>query len=80
MFTHHHLNAEQTYGSWLLPVVPLIGAAVPSAMLVEYWPTSMHLEILVLNYVLWGTGVVLAVMMIVLFYSFILWGALFLLG
>lgn len=69
MFTHHNLNAEQTYGSWLLPVVPLIGAAVPSAMLVEYWPTSMHLEILVLNYVLWGTGVVLAVMMIVLFYS-----------
>ncbi|GHO50084.1 hypothetical protein [Ktedonospora formicarum] len=69
MFTCHNLQAEHTYGSWLLPVVPLIGAAVPGALLAPYWPASLHLEVLLLSYALWGTGIILAAITIVLFYS-----------
>ncbi|HTK06375.1 MAG TPA: hypothetical protein VL485_04335 [Ktedonobacteraceae bacterium] len=69
MFTHHELTTEHTYGNWLLPVVPLIGAAVPGALLTPYWPRILHQEMLVLNYVLWGIGIVLAAIVIVLFYS-----------
>lgn len=69
MFTDHDLCTEHTYGSWLLPVVPLIGAAVPGSLLSPSWPASLHLEILILDYVLWGTGLVLAAITTMLFYS-----------
>ncbi|GHO91146.1 C4-dicarboxylate ABC transporter [Reticulibacter mediterranei] len=69
MFTHYELSAEHTYGNWLLPVAPLIGAAVPGSLLIPYWPDALHKEMLVLNYALLGTGMMLAAIVIVLFYS-----------
>ncbi len=69
MFTKHELSVEHTYGNWLLPMAPLIGAAVPGSLLAPYWPAMLHVEMLVLNYALLGTGMMLAAIVIVLFYS-----------
>ncbi|MBO0790978.1 MAG: hypothetical protein J2P36_08525 [Ktedonobacteraceae bacterium] len=69
MFTRHTLTTDATYGNWLLPVAPLIGAAVPAALLIPHLPTSLRTEILVLSYILWGSGIVLAAMITILFYA-----------
>jgi C4-dicarboxylate transporter/malic acid transport protein len=69
MFTSHQVSLETTYGSWLLPVVPPIVASVPGALLVSSWPTASQGSVLALAYALWGLGVALAAILIVLFYS-----------
>jgi C4-dicarboxylate transporter/malic acid transport protein len=69
MFTSHQVGAETTYGSWLLPVVPPIVASVPGALLVSSWPSTCQGSMLALSYALWGLGVALAAILIVLFYS-----------
>lgn len=68
-FTRHTLTTDATYGNWLLPVAPLIGAALPASLLIPHLPASLRTEILVLSYILWGSGIVLAAMITILFYA-----------
>ncbi len=69
MFTQHELTTKGTYGSWLLPVVPPIVASVPAALLLPTWPHAIAGSMLALAYGLLGIGVVLAGILIVIFYS-----------
>lgn len=69
MFTRHQVSTETTYGSWLLPVVPPIVASVPGALLASHWPAAWRGSMLALSYALWGLGIALAAIIIVLFYA-----------
>jgi C4-dicarboxylate transporter/malic acid transport protein len=69
MFTHHELELDRMYGSWLLPVVPPIVASVPAALLSATWPTAVRGDMLGLAYALLGAGITLAAIIIVIFYS-----------
>jgi C4-dicarboxylate transporter/malic acid transport protein len=74
MFTTHDLSLENTYGSWLLPVVPPIVASVPAALLLHDWPLALQGSMLAVTYALLGIGVLLAAILIVIFYSRLLYG------
>jgi hypothetical protein len=69
MFTRHELTPDKTAGSWLLPIVPPIVASVPAALLATTWPLALQTDMLVFAYALLGIGVILAAIVIVLFYS-----------
>ena len=69
MFTHHELTQQKTFGSWLLPVVPPIVASVPAALLSATWPQAVRGDMLGLAYALLGIGIILAAIIIVIFYS-----------
>jgi C4-dicarboxylate transporter/malic acid transport protein len=69
MFTHHEIVPEKMYGSWLLPVVPPIVASVPAALLSNSWPAEIRGDMLALAYALLGIGIILAAIVIVIFYS-----------
>ncbi len=69
MFTHHEVTPEKMYASWLLPVVPPIVASVPAALLSSTWPQAIRGDMLAVGYGLLGMGMVLAAIIIVLFYS-----------
>jgi C4-dicarboxylate transporter/malic acid transport protein len=73
MFTHHDITQDQTVGSWLMPVVPSVVASVPAALLVPTLPEAMRGDILAGGYALLGTGIALAAIIIVLFYSRLLY-------
>ena len=57
------------FGSWLLPVVPPIVASVPAALLATTWPPGLRADMLAFAYALLGIGIILAAIIIVLFYS-----------
>ena len=69
MFTRHEITMETTYGNWLVPIAPIIGASVPGSLLVYYWPEFLQIELVLLSFVLWGSGITLASIIIVLFYA-----------
>jgi len=69
MFTQHELSANKTLGSWLLPIVPPIVASVPAALLSPTWPPAYRGDLLALAYALLGIGLCLAAIVIVIFYS-----------
>jgi C4-dicarboxylate transporter/malic acid transport protein len=69
MFTNHELSSDEMYGSWLLPVVPPIVASVPAALLSPTWPRVIRGDMLALAYALLGIGVILAAIIVVIFYS-----------
>jgi C4-dicarboxylate transporter/malic acid transport protein len=69
MFTRHQLASEVTSATWLLPIVPLIVASVPSALLIPSWPTALQSSMLALGYAMWGCGIMLAMIVIVLHYA-----------
>ena len=69
MFTHHEVTPEKIYGSWLLPVVPPIVASVPAALLSPTWPEATRGDMLGLAYALFGIGVILAAIIIAIFYA-----------
>jgi tellurite resistance protein TehA-like permease len=69
MFTRHELAAEATSATWLLPIVPLIVASVPSALLIPSWPEALRSSMLALGYAMWGCGILLAAIVIVLHYA-----------
>jgi C4-dicarboxylate transporter/malic acid transport protein len=69
MFTRHELSPEKTVGSWLLPVVPPIVASVPAALLIPTWPVAFRGDMLAIAYALLGSGIALAAIIIVAFYS-----------
>jgi C4-dicarboxylate transporter/malic acid transport protein len=67
MFTRHELSLEMTSGTWLLPVVPTLVAAVPGALLTSSWPAGWRPSMLALSYALWGIGAILSAIIVVLF-------------
>jgi tellurite resistance protein TehA-like permease len=69
MFTRHQLAAETTSATWLLPIVPLIVASVPSALLIPSWPAALRSPMLAIGYAMWGCGITLAAIVIVLHYA-----------
>jgi C4-dicarboxylate transporter/malic acid transport protein len=69
MFTRHQLASEATSATWLLPIVPLIVASVPSALLIPSWPAALRSSMLALGYAMWGCGIMLAAIVIVLHYA-----------
>src|SRR3984893_9043186 len=69
MFTRHQLASEVTSATWLLPIVPLIVASVPSALLIPTWPAAPHSSLLGPGYGMWGCGIILAMIVIVLHYA-----------
>ena len=69
MFTRHELNQERAFGSWLLPVVPPIVASVPAALLSPTWPEPLLASMLGMAYALLGLGIALAAIIIVVFYT-----------
>lgn len=69
MFTRHDLSLEMTSGTWLLPVVPLLVASVPGALLTSSWPVGWRPSMLALSYALWGIGGILSAIIVVLFVS-----------
>ncbi|GAC1539499.1 MAG: TDT family transporter [Candidatus Velthaea sp.] len=69
MFTAHEHSTDRTFGSWLLPIVPPIVASVPAAILSPTWPAALRGDMLGIAYGLLGIGVILAAIIIVLFYG-----------
>lgn len=69
MMTRHDLTTEATYGSWLLPVAPPIVAPVCGALLAAHWPVVLRSDMLALSYMLWGVGMALTSILLVLFYA-----------
>ena len=69
MFTRHEITQQKTFGSWLLPVVPPIVASVPAALLSPTWPKAIRGDMLALAYALLGVGIILAAIIVVIFYS-----------
>lgn len=69
MFTRHALTQERAFGSWLLPVVPPIVASVPAALLSPTWPEALRASMLAMAYAMLGLGIVLAAIIIVVFYT-----------
>jgi C4-dicarboxylate transporter/malic acid transport protein len=69
MFTRHELASDVTSATWLLPIVPLIVASVPSALLIPTWPAALRSSMLAFGYAMWGCGIMLAMIVIVLHYA-----------
>jgi len=69
MFTQHELSTNKALGSWLLPIVPPIVASVPAALLSPTWPQAYRGDLLAAAYGLLGIGLCLAAIVIVIFYS-----------
>ncbi len=69
MFTRHQVTTQGTFGSWLLPVVPPIVASVPAALLLPTWPDALAGSMLAIAYAMLGAGVVLAAILIAIFYA-----------
>jgi C4-dicarboxylate transporter/malic acid transport protein len=69
MFTRHKITVESTYGSFLVPIAPIIGASIPASLLASFWPEPLQVEIMLLSFILWGSGITLAGIIIVLFYA-----------
>lgn len=73
MFTRHELASDATAATWLLPIVPLVVASLPSALLIPTWPAALRSSMLALGYALWGAGMALAAIVIVLHYARLAW-------
>ncbi len=69
MITRHELTQQNTYGTWLLPIVPPIVSSVPAALLVPSWPAAIRGDLLALAYAMFGAGIILTAITIVVFYS-----------
>jgi C4-dicarboxylate transporter/malic acid transport protein len=68
-FTRYELSVDKALGSWLLPVVPPIVASVPAALLIPTVPVAFRGDLLGFAYALLGTGLILAAIVIVIFYG-----------
>jgi tellurite resistance protein TehA-like permease len=68
LITTHELALEQVNGTWLLSVVAPIVASVPAALLSPFWPAELRGTMLGIAYALLGIGVLLAALMIGVFF------------
>jgi C4-dicarboxylate transporter/malic acid transport protein len=73
MMTSHELSTPSTAGNWLLPLAAPIVAAAPGALLAPTWPLALRSDLLALSYALWGLGLALSSILIVLFYARLLY-------
>ncbi len=72
MFTHHELHAQDTVGSWLMPIVPPMVSAATGAALIAHLPAgSDRITLLLLCYAMFGLSLFMAMIVIVL-----IWGRL----
>lgn len=56
--------------AWLLPIVPIIVAAASGGIVAEVLPNRRHaLWTVVISYILWGTGVPLAMATLVIYFE-----------
>lgn len=74
--TSYELRPERALATWLLPVVPPIVASVPAALLLPTFPVALQSSILALAYAMLGLGLALAALMIVEFFSRLLFAKL----
>ncbi|KAF2011443.1 C4-dicarboxylate transporter/malic acid transport protein-like protein [Aaosphaeria arxii CBS 175.79] len=69
MMTKHQTKHETMTAAWLLPVVAPIVAAASGAVVASVLPDPQHaLWTIITSYVLWGTGVPLAFVVIVIYF------------
>ena len=65
----HDTQLEGMTATWLLPIVATIVAAASGGIVAEVIPNPQHaLWTLITSYVLWGTGVPLAMMVLVMYF------------
>ena len=66
----HHTELKSMTAAWLLPVVSTIVAAASGAIVANVLPNPHHaLWTLMVSYVLWGTGVPLAMAILVIYFQ-----------
>lgn len=53
------VTVEDINPAWFMPPVSLIVVPIAGAKLIPYWPQSLQKSLLLLNYVSWGTGLFL---------------------
>ena len=69
MYVHEHQLSSMT-ATWLLPVVATIVAAASGGIVAEVLPNPQHaLWTLIISYILWGTGVPLAMAILVIYFQ-----------
>lgn len=66
----HHVSLETMTAAWLLPIVSTIVAAASGGIVAEVLPNHQHaLWTITISYILWGTGVPLAMMVLVIYFQ-----------
>lgn len=66
----HHSKLESMTAAWLLPVVSTIVASASGGIIAEVLPNPDHaLWTLIASYILWGTGVPLAMTVLVVYFT-----------
>jgi tellurite resistance protein TehA-like permease len=68
LITTHDLTLDRVNGTWLLSVVAPIVASVPAALLSPFWPAALRGTMLAFAYALLGCGVLLAALVIGVFF------------
>jgi len=66
----HKTNLSTMTAAWLLPIVATIVAAASGGIVAEVLPNPQHaLWTVIVSYVLWGTGVPLAMVVLVIYFQ-----------
>jgi tellurite resistance protein TehA-like permease len=69
MYIHRSPSLQTMTAVWLLPVVSTIVAAASGGVVAEILPDPQHaLWTLIMSYILWGTGVPLAMVILVIYF------------
>ena len=68
MMTKHKTRHETMTAAWLLPIVAPIVAAASGAVVADALPPHQALTTIVASYVLWGTGVPLAFIVLAIYF------------
>ena len=55
-FTSRETRIESVNPAWFMPPVSLIIIPIPGTQLIGYWPEGWQLTMLIFNYVSWGSG------------------------
>jgi tellurite resistance protein TehA-like permease len=76
MMTKLQIDSDHALGTWLLPVVPPVVAAVPAALLLPTFPEALRSTILAFAYAMLGLGVALAALIVGVFSSRLLFAKL----
>jgi len=71
-FISQEVKIESLNPAWFMPPVSLIVIPVAGAKLIPYWPIDWQLSMLVLNYISWGSGFFLFLILeVICLYRFI---------
>jgi tellurite resistance protein TehA-like permease len=70
MYIHQNSNLQTMTAAWLLPIVSTIVAAASGGIVAEVLPNPNHaLWTMVVSYILWGTGLPLAMAVLVIYFQ-----------